>query len=165
MVGMGIGGGAVIIRRYLPSDASGTLTVFRSAVRQTASAHYDARQVAVWAPDDIDLAQWGRRRAAVSTRVAEIGGQVVGFADLDGAGHIDMLFVHPSFGRRGVAGALFDTVLADARRAGLAALTVEASLTARGIFERNGFVVIAQQEVERDGVRLTNFRMRLELAD
>ncbi|MCY7324647.1 MAG: GNAT family N-acetyltransferase [Microbacteriaceae bacterium] len=152
-----------IIRRYRAADASATLSVFLLAVRKTASAHYDARQVAVWAPDDIDLAEWGRTRAAVATRVAEIDGHVVGFTDLDGAGHVDMLFVHPSFGRRGVASALFETVLADARRVGLTTLTVDASLTARAFFERNGFVVVAQQHVERNGVRLTNFRMRLEL--
>ena len=154
-----------IIRPYRDADASGTLAVFVLAVRETASAHYDARQIAVWAPDDTDLAEWGARRAAVSTRVAEIDDQIVGFTDLDDAGHVDMLFVRPSFGRRGVASTLFDTVLVDARQAGLAALTVDASLTARVFFERNGFVAVAQQEVERDGVRLTNFRMRLELAD
>ena len=147
------------------ADASGTLATLQRAIRETASAHYGARQIAVWAPDDIDLTEWGRRRAAVSTRVAEIDGQIVGFTDLDDAGHIDMLFVHPSFGRRGVASALFETVLADARRAGLAALTVEASLTAREFFERNGFSLVAQQEVERGGVRLTNFRLRLALSD
>lgn len=155
----------MIIRPYLPADASGTLAVFQRAVRETASAHYDARQIAVWAPDDMDLAEWSRRRAAAGTRVAEIDGQIVGFTDLDHAGHVDMLFVNPSFGRRGVASALFATVLADAHSAGLAALTVEASLTARAFFERNGFVVVARQQVERDGVRLTNFRMRLVLAD
>ena len=155
----------MIIRAYVAADASGTLATFQRAIRETASAHYDARQIAVWAPDDIDLTEWGRRRAAVSTRVAEIDGQIVGFTDLDDAGHIDMLFVHPSFGRRGVASALFETMLADARRAGLAALTVEASLTAREFFERNGFSLVAQQEVERGGVRLTNFRLRLALSD
>lgn len=139
--------------------------MFLLAVRETAAAHYDARQIAAWVPDDIDLAEWARRRAAAATRVAEIDGRVVGFTDLDGAGHVDMLFVHPSFGRRGIASALFETVLADARQAGLTALTVDASLTARAFFERNGFVVVAQQYIERDGVRLMNFRMRLELAD
>ena len=153
------------IRPYRAADASGTLAVFLLAVRETAAAHYDAQQVAVWAPDDIDLAEWARARAAVATLVAEIDGKIVGFTDLDRAGHVDMLFVLPSFGRRGVASALLETVLADARQAGLAALTVEASLTARAFFERNGFVVVVLQQVERKGVRLTNFRMRLELVD
>ena len=156
-------GGA--IRPYRAADASGTLAVFLLSVRETAAAHYNAQQVSVWAPEDIDLAEWAHARAAVATRVAEIDGQIVGFTDVDGAGHVGMLFVHPSFGRRGVATDLFGTVLADARRAGLTTLSVDASLTARAFFERNGFVVDAQQHVERNGVRLTNFRMRLELAD
>ncbi|MET4704722.1 hypothetical protein [Frigoribacterium sp. UYMn621] len=70
------------IRPYRPEDAAGTLDAFRRAIRVTASADYTAAQVAAWAPDEIDLAAWARRRSATDTRV---------------------MFVHPEFGRRGIA--------------------------------------------------------------
>jgi hypothetical protein len=70
------------IRPYRPEDAAGTLDAFRRAIRVTASADYTAAQVAAWAPDEIDLAAWARRRSATDTRV---------------------IFVHPEFGRRGIA--------------------------------------------------------------
>jgi len=163
----------VRIRQYLPEDGSATLEVFLRAVRETASSDYSEREIAAWAPEDIDLAAWSRTRAAADTRVALIGDEVVGFidlmvsvADIDGltaaaeSGHIDMLFVDPSFGRRGIASALFDSVLANARSLGMRALTVEASRTARPFFARNGFELVEAQRVERDGVFLTRFRMR-----
>jgi putative acetyltransferase len=153
----------VIIRRYSREDAAATLTVYLRAIRETASRDYTPGQVAVWAPPDMDLASWGDRRVAVDTRVAVINGVVVGFSDIDDSGYIDMLFVHPEHGRQGIATALLGSVLDDAHRRSLSALTVRGSITARPLFERNGFTVVEQLEVELDGVALTTFAMRREL--
>mgnify|MGYP000423235270 CR=1 FL=1 len=51
---------------------------------------------------------------------------MVGFSDLDEQGYIDMLFVSPEFGRRGVASRLLDEIETRGRTAGLDALTVSA---------------------------------------
>jgi putative acetyltransferase len=155
----------MMIRRYSPDDddAAATLTVYLRAIRETASRDYSPEQVAVWAPTDMDLVAWGDRRAAVDTRVAVINGEVVGFSDIDNDGYIDMLFVHPAHGRLGIATALLESVLEDARRLSLPALSVRGSLTARPVFERNGFSVVERLEVELDGVALTTFAMRREL--
>jgi putative acetyltransferase len=156
---------AVIIRRYSSDDgdAAATLMVYLQAIRKTASRDYSPEQVAVWAPTDMNLGAWAERRAAVDTRVAVINGEVVGFSDIDDGGYIDMLFVHPNHGRQGIATALLDSVLQDAQRMSLSALTVRGSITARPIFERNGFSVVERLEVELDGVALTTFAMRREL--
>ena len=39
------------------------------------------------------------------------------------------------------------------------AVTVHASITARGFFERRGYRVVREQQIERRGVLLTNFVM------
>jgi putative acetyltransferase len=57
----------ITIRPYVEGDAQATLDVFLRAVRLTASADYDADEIAAWAPDDIDLAGWHRRRSAATT--------------------------------------------------------------------------------------------------
>lgn len=95
--------------------------------------------------------------------MAEIAGHVVGFTALDAAGHVDMLYVDPAAARSGVATALLEHVVAAARQRGLRALTTDASVTARPVFERHGFVVVAERRPVRRGVALTNFRMRREL--
>ena len=117
----------------------------------------------MWAPEDIPLAEWASRRRAGGTIVAEVGGRVVGFTDLDGTGHVDMLYVDPSAARSGVATALLEHVVEAARRRGLRELTTDASITARPVFERHGFVVVAERHPVRRGVSFTNFRMRREL--
>jgi putative acetyltransferase len=151
------------IRPYVEDDGPATLDVFLRAVRGTASRDYTEEQVAAWAPDDMDLERWARRRASASTLVAVDGERVVGFADLVDDGHVDMTFVDPGFGRRGVATALLEAVVVTARSRRLDRLTVFASITARPFFERQGFVLDEQVQVELDGVMLTTNAMSREL--
>lgn len=153
-----------------PSDASATRSIFQRAVRITAAAHYSAEQRAAWAPDPSDeepaaaAASWADRRATANTWVAEFDGVVVGFTDLDRAsGYVDMLFVDPDAGRRGIGSALLERNIDEARDLGLTELTVQVSLTARAVFERHGFVVVSEQTVIRHGIALRNTRMCLPL--
>ena len=76
---------------------------------------------------------------------------IIGFADLAEDGYLDRLYVHRDWQGRGVATALCDA-LPDAR-------LTHASLTARPFFEKRGWHVVREQQVERRGVRLTNFVM------
>lgn len=135
------------VRRYRsPEDAAPTLDVFLAAVRRTAAAVYTAEQVAAWiGPDRADVDAWDRRRSRASTSVAELDGVVVGFADLLPDGLVDMLFVHPDAGRRGVASVLLAAVVDEARARGIAGLRTFASRSARPVFERAGFVLVAER--------------------
>ena len=69
--------------------------------------------------------------------VAERHGQVTGFAAVVG-GELDGLFVEPELWGQGMGRALIDEATHQARRKGLA-LTVVASPSARGFYERCGF--------------------------
>jgi putative acetyltransferase len=151
------------IRPYVDGDAAATLDVYLRAVRGTASRDYTPEQIAAWAPDDLDPERWAARRAAASTVVAVEGERVIGFADLLDEGHIDMTFVVPEFGGRGVASALLAAVVDTARSRGLRRLTVRASITARPFFERRGFVLDEELQVELDGVLLATNAMSREL--
>jgi putative acetyltransferase len=151
------------IRPYVDGDAAATLDVYLRAVRGTASRDYTPEQIAAWAPDDLDPERWAARRAAASTVVAVEGERVIGFADLLDEGHIDMTFVVPEFGGRGVASALLAAVVDTARSRGLPRLTVRASITARPFFERRGFVLDEELQVELDGVLLATNAMSREL--
>ncbi|BDZ48345.1 acyltransferase [Frondihabitans sucicola] len=151
------------LRPYVPADAEPTLDVFRRAIRETAARDYSPEQIAAWSSDDSDRREWAARRAAADTVVAVDEGRVVAFIDVDGLGYIDMLFVDPAFGGRGIAAALLEVVTEAASTAGAESLTTHASLTARGFFERAGFVVVEEQRPVIRGVELTNFVMRREL--
>jgi putative acetyltransferase len=158
-----VSGVQVRIRPYRDTDASPTLEVFYRAVRQTAARDYTNKQIDAWAAPPPSTRDWGSRRAAANTWVAEIQGVVVGFTDLDATGYIDMMYVDPAHTRQGIAARLLDHLVGLATTTHLEVLTVHASITARPFFARHGFTVIAEQSPQRHGVHLTNYRMQRPL--
>ena len=160
---MNIGGksGEIAIREYDAGDAHATLGVFLAAVTETsAQDYYSPEQVAAWArPGQRDVIEWGASRAAQNTYVAVVGGNVVGFSDVSTSGHINMLFVSPRYGRRGVGRTLLSFVECRARSMAANRLTANVSITARPLFAAHGFIVEAEQFPLSDGVGMTNFRM------
>lgn len=152
------------VRPYAETDAPATLSVFLAAVTETASVHYSAEQIAAWArPDKRDLNVWNSARTSRNTYVATIGAEVAGFSDVGVDGYIDMMFVAPEFGRRGVAGALLAHLHDVAVGAGASELSTNASITARPFFEQHGFAVIAEQHPITLGVEMTNYKMTFPL--
>ncbi len=155
----------IIVREYEANDAAGTREVFHAAVRRTALSHYTQAQVEAWAPDEIDLDHWGRRRAAAWTVVAVGGDDLVGFADLTDAGEMDMLYVHPDHGRRGIASALVAGVVREAGLRGLRSVDVRASRVLQPLLERLGFAVDEDCPGNRIGEQvLPNAAMHLDIS-
>ena len=155
---------AITIRAYEASDAKTLTNLFRDSVRAIASRDYTRSQILAWAPDDIDEGRFGQKCESRLTWVAEVEAKIAGFSDLESDGHIDMLFVHPDFQRRGVARALLGHVENTARTMDLRRLYADASLTARPTFEAMGFRVIVPQTVTKRGEPMMNFRMEKRLA-
>ena len=142
---------SLVVRPYRPSDCPGLAELFEQTVHGVCGRDYTPRQLDAWADGRVDLAVWDASFRAHTTVVAEWDGVIAGFADLADDGYLDRLYVHKDLQRRGIATALCDA-LPQAR-------WTHASLTARPFFERRGWRVIRQQQVERHGVKLTNFVM------
>ncbi|WP_368300270.1 GNAT family N-acetyltransferase [Kluyvera sichuanensis] len=143
----------MLIREYRDGDFSTLCQIFQRAVRETASQHYSPAQVNAWA--QVDEARWRQKMADSLVQVATVDDVPVGFVTAVEF-YIDLLFVDPLYSRRGIASALLKALFA---RLPTGTLTVEASITARACFERLGFVVVAEQEVEARGERFVNYRM------
>ena len=154
----------ITIRPFRADDVAALVSLFRASVRGIDRRDYTESQVLAWAPDLIEHSQFARRCALKSTWVAEAQGHMAGFSDIEPDGRVDMLYVHPSVQRRGVARALLKHIEKLARTKGLDCLYTEASITARPVFEASGFIVVAPQEVTRRGETLTNYRMEKRLA-
>jgi putative acetyltransferase len=153
----------ISIREYDAEDAGATIDIFLRAIREVASKDYNPAQINAWAKVD-DPKVWAQWRASRPTWLAICETKPVGFSDLKADGCLDMMFVHPDHQGKGVAGLLLKTVEAAARSQGHRRIFTEASLTAKPFFERNGFIVLAAQTVEKRGQTLPNFRMEKTLA-
>ncbi|MBW4934964.1 GNAT family N-acetyltransferase [Marinobacter sp. F4206] len=151
------------IHPYLPHWAPEIADLFHWAVHAISPSVYGPKQKEAWAPTPPDYTYWSERLVETKPMVAIMDDRIAGFMELGEHGHIDCAYTHPDFQRRGVASALYAYVLAEAKARHLDRLYVEASLVARPFFEHRGFSVITQNEVERNGVTLVNFRMEKPL--
>lgn len=156
----------VDVRPYQPADAAPTLAVFLSAVTITASADYSPQQIAAWArADEREVPAWDQSMSARNSFVAVVDGEIAGFSDVSSDGYIDMLFVSPQHSRQGVASALLDFIEVIARERACPSLSANVSVTARPLFENQGFCVETEQHPVLNGVQLNNFRMAKSLGD
>lgn len=151
------------IRYYQAGDALRITRLFYETVRSVNRADYSEEQVQAWAPEVPDPESWHARMADRRTLVAEGGGEVVGFAELEEDGHLDMFYVRKDAVGRGVGSVLYRAVEREARERGIGLIFTEASITARPFFERRGFRVVREQTVARRGVELKNFAMEKPL--
>lgn len=147
------------IRPYDRADLNAIIEVFNDSVRHVASRHYRPAQIDAWAPTAVNTAQWSERLERKPTFIAEYGSQVAGFSDLEPTGHIDMLFVHSDYQGLGIARRFLNHILLKAREQNISALTTHASITARPFFERSGFRVVQEQDVQLRGQTFRNYRM------
>lgn len=144
------------IRPCRPADLAEMAALFYDTVHTVNAADYTPRQLDAWATGQVDLDAWDGSLRAHLSLVAEENGRIIGFGDLDAAsGYLDRLYVHKDYQRQGVASALCDRLEAAAE----GRVYTHASITARPFFEKRGYCVQKQQQVERRGELLTNFVM------
>ena len=152
-------------RPYESGDLEGVIETYTASIHSLAASYYSPEQLAAWAPALPDSAQWQRRLAALHTLVAESDAVLAGFASYTEEGYLDFLFTHPRFARRGVASLLYQAVESALCSLGVAQVTSHVSLAARPFFDRQGFVVAAEECVECRGVFLRRFTMHKVLGE
>ncbi len=148
----------MIIRNYQPSDCKELSELFYRTVHTVNAKDYTQEQLDVWATGTLDLENWNRSFTEHDTVVALEGKIIVGFGDMDLTGYLDRLYVHADFQGQGVASAICDRL--EQKVSGK--IVTHASVTARPFFERRGYRVVKEQQVERQGILLTNFVMEKE---
>jgi ribosomal protein S18 acetylase RimI-like enzyme len=126
-------------------------------VRQVNARDYSQAQIRAWAPRIESRAVWRRRLLTHKTFVAEFGQELAGFAELGPAGHVDCFYTDYRYQGCGVGRALMRRLTVEAR--GVGSLGAEVSLTARGFFEGQGFVVVGRRQRRYRGQRFRQFLM------
>jgi putative acetyltransferase len=152
------------LRPYLPADARLLADIFRASIEELTAEDYSAAQQEAWASAADDDEAFAARLAQRLTLVATLEGSPVGFAALRDNALIDMLYVHPAAAGQGVGTMLCDALEKLAAARGTARLAAEASDSARGFFERRGFVAQRRNTVALGGEWLANTTMEKPLS-
>ena len=146
------------IRRYTPADCPAMAALFYDTVHRVNCLDYAPEQLDVWATGQVDLDKWNRSFLAHHTLVAMKDGILVGFGDMDSTGYLDRLYVHADYQGQGIATALCDAL----EKAVPGPITTHASITAKPFFQGRGYRVVKAQQVQRQGILLTNYVMEKE---
>ncbi|MBW4619754.1 MAG: GNAT family N-acetyltransferase [Cyanosarcina radialis HA8281-LM2] len=154
----------MIIREYISSDTPAIAQLFYDTVHQINIRDYTQEQVDAWASKDIDLEFWRQKLSSKFTYVGTIDEVIVGFIQLEGNGHIDCFYCHCQYQGQGIGNKLYQHLELKAKLLRIDRLFVEASITAKPFFEKQGFVTVQDQEVERKKIKLRNFVMEKLLA-
>ncbi len=149
----------MIIRKYKPSDCAFMAKLFYDTVHKINARDYTNEQLNAWATGNVDLEAWNRSFLAHNTLIAEINRKIVGFADMDKTGYLDMLYVHKDFQSMGIATALVKELEQRAQKAGLFRFETYASITAKPFFGKQGYTVESENKVIRNGITLVNYKM------
>jgi putative acetyltransferase len=145
----------VEIRKYLESDCKILSELFYNTVHTVNAKDYTKEQLDVWVTGEVDLEKWNQSLKEHYSVVAVEGEVIVGFGDIDSTGYLDRLFVHADYQRKGIATAICNQL----EQAVQGNIVTHASITARPFFEKRGYTVVKEQQVERQGIFLTNFIM------
>lgn len=145
-----------MIREYDTKDCEEIAALFYDTVHTVNAKDYSKEQLDVWATGEVDKEAWNRSFLEHYTLVAVEEDRIIGFGDITEDGYLDRLYVHKDFQHKGVATAICDKL---ERYYFTQRLSTHASITARPFFEKRGYQVIKEQQVERNGILLTNFVM------
>ena len=151
------------LRPFLAEDAAVVAEIFRSSIAELTGDDYSEAQQAAWASTADDVAAFAKKLGRQLTLVATMAGSPVGFASLEGRDKVDMLYVHPGAAGHGAGAMLADALEKLAGGRGAEKLTVDASDTARGFFEKRGYVAQQRNSISMGDEWLANTTMSKQL--
>lgn len=152
------------IRPGNPYDLTILRRLYADTIRNVCRSDYDEGQVNVWAANEQDENRWNKVMNEQTVIVAEDSNEIAGFCTLTDDGYIDLLFVHKSHQRKGIAKLLYKELEHTALLKGIALLTADVSKTAKPFFENMGFSLLKEQKVSVQGILLVNYKMEKSLA-
>ncbi|MCX4363344.1 MAG: GNAT family N-acetyltransferase [Clostridia bacterium] len=143
------------IRRYEEKDCVPISNLFYETVHSVNAKDYTQAQLFAWAKNKSQLLSKNVAFLNQFTLVAEIGEDIIGFGSIDESNCLEMLYVGKDFLRQGVA-----TALCNQLEKGRRVVKTYASITAKPFFEKRGYTVVRENQVERLGLILTNYEMQ-----
>ena len=133
------------LRKYRQSDCKKLTELFYHTVHTVNAKDYTKEQLNVWASGQVDLAKWDQSLREHFSIVAAENEIIVGFGDIDKTGYLDRLYVHADYQSKGIATAICNQL----EQAVSGNIITHASITAKPFFEKRGYKVVKEQNVER----------------
>ena len=152
------------LRRAIKDDLNSICEIFFNTVTSINANDYDENQIKAWSEGAKNIEMFKKKIEEQHFIVAMMDDTIVGFSSVDDTGYIDFLYIHKNYQRQGIAKSLLKEIERFAKTLGIKELNSSVSITARGFFEKFGFVKIREESVESRGAVFINtiFLKKLE---
>jgi len=150
---------SIKIRQAVEGDVSQITQLFFDTIQNINIKDYSKEEVDDWSSWKTNTDKWLERIQEQYFVLAEINNQIVGFSSLAEDGYLDFMFVHKDFQVQGIASALLSEIEHQASEQNNEFIYSDVSITAKGFFEKKGFIVERQQLKKSKKKELINFRM------
>lgn len=133
--------------------------LFVQSIWGSCRGEYEPEQLRVWASGVTNTERWHKAIAEQYFLMAVWEGSPAGFGSITDRGYIDFFYLHPVFQGRGIARRLYLQLEAYGLKNGCNQITSDVSHTARPFFQKMGLKVVQVQQLEKEGILLSNNHM------
>lgn len=150
----------ILIKRASAEDLDAIISLYYDTVKLINSEHYSPEQIEAWLDDE---SRPERFLSKIKNQLCYVcineTHELLGFSSITEDGYLDMLYANNTHQRRGVGTLLLEQMEMAAKIRHLDNIEADVSITAVPFFNSHGFEIVREQHVERNGIKLTNFRM------
>jgi len=147
------------------ADIKEIAQLFYETIQEINSKDYPKDEIDDWSSWREDFDRWAEEIEKFYFIVARIDDKIVGITSLSSDGYLDLLFVHKDFQRHGIARQLLSEIERKALEQKNDLIYSDVSITAKGFFEKYGFIVEKQQLKKSKKKELINFKMTKKMAN
>lgn len=151
------------IRKATLADLKGITKLFYETIQNVNAKDYSKDEIDDWSSWHENVDRWSEEIMRSYFIVASIDNMIVGMASLDTDGYLNLLFVHKDFQRHGIAKVLLNEIERKAYEQKNDLIYSDVSITAKGFFEKYGFIVEKQQLKKSKHKSLVNYKMTKKL--
>lgn len=141
------------------NDISLIQDLFIKTIRESNHLDYTQEQLEAWQKRGANPEIWERRIQNQYFIVAYRDEKLIGFASLREDGYLSHLFVDKTYQKEGLGKTLIQKIETFAQRNEMFQIITDASITAKGFFEKIGFGVVKRQTVNI-GIEVDNYLMQ-----
>lgn len=142
------------IRPYTSDDLSSVYKLFVDTIHIINLKDYNTSQIKAWS--NININELNKKMLSTNSKVITENNNILGFANIDDTGYIDMFYIHADYQGVGLGSLLLNSLENDVD---VKLFSVHASITARPFFEQRGYQVKHQNRVHVRGRKFINYTM------
>jgi putative acetyltransferase len=150
----------IVLNRVSKRHIDHCLELIRETVHTINVGEYSQSQLDIWSNQHIDSHDWWNKTSQHIAYFTAINNKIIGFGEMTRSGELCHLYVHKDYQAKNIATILVEKLESDAKKLGIAHITIKININAKPFFEILGYQEYKQNQVTLCGIKLTNLSMR-----